>query len=59
MAALDAELSPLSDLRAGAAYRRLVAGNLLRKFFLEVAGPRERGREPETARAAAAAEGTP
>jgi xanthine dehydrogenase small subunit len=59
VAALDGELSPLSDLRAGAAYRRLVAGNLLRKFWLEVAGPRERGRDPEKARAAPAAEGTP
>jgi len=40
--ALDAELSPISDMRASAAYRRLVARNLLRKFQLETtaaAGP--------------------
>ncbi|HVP65687.1 MAG TPA: xanthine dehydrogenase small subunit [Anaeromyxobacteraceae bacterium] len=36
---LDAELSPLSDVRATAGYRRLVARNLLRKFQLETAGP--------------------
>jgi xanthine dehydrogenase small subunit len=37
--ALDAALTPLSDFRASAAYRRLVAGNLLRKFQLETGGP--------------------
>ena len=36
--ALDAELKPISDLRASAAYRRAVARNLLRKFQLETAG---------------------
>jgi xanthine dehydrogenase small subunit len=35
--ALDAELAPISDARATAAYRRLVAKNLLRKFQLETA----------------------
>ncbi|HVO19322.1 MAG TPA: xanthine dehydrogenase small subunit [Anaeromyxobacter sp.] len=39
VAALEEELKPISDMRASAAYRRLVAGNLLRKFWLEVAGP--------------------
>ncbi|MFL5263801.1 MAG: hypothetical protein ACJ79L_15455, partial [Anaeromyxobacteraceae bacterium] len=34
---LDAELAPISDARATAAYRRLVAKNLLRKFQLETA----------------------
>lgn len=36
VAALEAELAPISDLRASAAYRRLVAGNLLRKLHAEV-----------------------
>jgi len=36
--ALDAELSPISDMRASAAYRRLVARNLLVKFYLETSG---------------------
>jgi len=35
---LATELTPISDMRASAAYRRLVAGNLLRRFLLEV-GP--------------------
>jgi xanthine dehydrogenase small subunit len=35
---LDAELSPISDMRASAGYRRLVARNLLRKFQLETSG---------------------
>jgi xanthine dehydrogenase small subunit len=39
MAALDAEFSPLSDMRAGAAYRRMVARNLLYKCFLETGAP--------------------
>jgi xanthine dehydrogenase small subunit len=33
--ALAADFTPLTDLRASAAYRRLVAGNLLRRFWLE------------------------
>jgi xanthine dehydrogenase iron-sulfur cluster and FAD-binding subunit A len=32
---LDGEFQPLSDMRAGAAYRTLVARNLLRKFQAE------------------------
>ncbi|MGO8920948.1 MAG: xanthine dehydrogenase small subunit [Stellaceae bacterium] len=35
---LDGCFTPLSDMRASAGYRRLVAGNLLRKFQLETAG---------------------
>jgi xanthine dehydrogenase small subunit len=35
---LDGELTPISDLRASARYRRLLAGNLLRKFQLETSG---------------------
>jgi xanthine dehydrogenase small subunit len=34
-AALDADFTPLTDLRAGAAHRRRVARNLLRRFWLE------------------------
>lgn len=34
--ALDADFQPLSDMRASAAYRSLVAKNLLRKFQAEV-----------------------
>jgi xanthine dehydrogenase small subunit len=37
-AALRGELSPISDMRASAGYRRLAAGNLLRKFWIETAG---------------------
>ena len=37
-AAVRDELAPISDLRASAAYRRLVAGNLVRKFHAEVTG---------------------
>ena len=33
--ALAADYTPLSDMRAGAGYRSEVAGNLLRRFFLE------------------------
>jgi xanthine dehydrogenase small subunit len=36
--ALDADLTPISDMRASAAYRRQVARNLLVKLQLEVAG---------------------
>jgi xanthine dehydrogenase small subunit len=35
MAALDDAFTPLSDMRASAAYRTLVARNLLLKFYLE------------------------
>ena len=37
VAALDAELSPIDDIRSTAAYRRRVAGNLLRQFWTETA----------------------
>jgi xanthine dehydrogenase small subunit len=37
--ALEAALTPLSDFRGSADYRRRVAGNLLRKFFLETGEP--------------------
>jgi xanthine dehydrogenase small subunit len=36
MQALDADFSPLTDMRASAVYRRTVARNLLLKWFLEV-----------------------
>ena len=37
-AALAKDFSPISDWRASAEYRALVAGNLLRRFYLETAG---------------------
>jgi xanthine dehydrogenase small subunit len=36
--ALETDLTPITDLRASAGYRRLVAANLLRKFQLETSG---------------------
>ena len=38
MAALDADYSPMSDMRASAAYRALAARNMLRKVLLETQG---------------------
>jgi xanthine dehydrogenase small subunit len=38
IAALAGDFTPLTDMRASAAYRALVAGNLLRKALIEVAG---------------------
>lgn len=38
ISALAEDFQPLSDQRASAAYRLLVAGNLLRKFHLETSG---------------------
>src|SRR5437867_2694675 len=38
MTELDKDYSPLTDMRASAAYRRLVTRNLLYKFFLETSG---------------------
>lgn len=35
-AALHADFAPISDLRASAEYRELAAGNLLKRYFLEV-----------------------
>jgi xanthine dehydrogenase small subunit len=37
--ALADELAPISDMRAGAAYRLLAAQNLLTKFHIETSGP--------------------
>lgn len=44
IAALARDYSPIDDMRASAGYRRLVAGNLLRKALLEIGGSRERSR---------------
>jgi xanthine dehydrogenase small subunit len=38
MATLRQEFTPLSDLRASAAYRVQVLGNLLQRFWLESQG---------------------
>ena len=38
------EFVPIDDMRASAAYRRAVLGNLLRRFFLETSGSRVRTR---------------
>ncbi|MDH3604468.1 MAG: xanthine dehydrogenase small subunit [Candidatus Tectomicrobia bacterium] len=38
-AELDQDYTPLSDMRASATYRRLVAQNLLRRFFMETSNP--------------------
>ncbi|MBP7243103.1 xanthine dehydrogenase small subunit [Amaricoccus sp.] len=38
MAALADDFAPLTDWRATAEYRRLVAGNLIRRFWLETGG---------------------
>jgi xanthine dehydrogenase small subunit len=38
MAALDADFSPISDMRASAAYRSRVCRNLLYRFYLETSG---------------------
>ncbi len=39
MEALETEFSPLTDMRASAEYRRLVAKNLLLRFWLETTSP--------------------
>jgi xanthine dehydrogenase small subunit len=44
MDVLDTALTPISDMRAGADYRRMVARNLLFKFFLETTAPALRTR---------------
>ena len=36
--AMDADYQPLSDMRASAGYRQQVAGNLLKRFYLETTG---------------------
>ncbi|MCW5670360.1 MAG: xanthine dehydrogenase small subunit [Hydrogenophaga sp.] len=38
VAALRAEFQPISDMRASAAYRQAVLGNLLQRFWLEIQG---------------------
>ncbi len=38
LAALGRDYTPIDDMRASAGYRRMVAHNLLRKFFLETSG---------------------
>ncbi|MBU4434501.1 MAG: xanthine dehydrogenase small subunit [Alphaproteobacteria bacterium] len=50
MAALDTDFTPLSDMRASAAYRSLAARNMLRKAFIETTQPGVDARvEPESA----------
>ncbi len=50
MAALDTDYTPLSDMRASAAYRALTARNMLRKVFIETTSPGVVARvEPESA----------
>jgi len=39
IAAMDADFSPLSDMRASATYRQNVAKNLLKRFFIETTMP--------------------
>jgi xanthine dehydrogenase small subunit len=39
-AALNTDYAPITDLRASAGYRRRVAANLLRRFWLETSGAR-------------------
>jgi xanthine dehydrogenase small subunit len=41
LAALEADFSPIDDMRASAAYRKTVSVNLLRKALIEIAGARE------------------
>lgn len=50
MAAIDDDYTPLSDMRASAAYRSLAARNMLRKVFIETTSPDLVARvEPESA----------
>ncbi len=46
MARLDEDYTPLSDMRASETYRRLVAKNLLRRFFLETSESLDRLASP-------------
>jgi xanthine dehydrogenase small subunit len=50
--ALARDYQPISDMRASAAYRQKVAGNLLRKFFIETTEPQARTRIVAERRAA-------
>jgi len=43
-ALLEADFTPIGDMRASAAYRALAARNLLRRFYLETAGGDATGR---------------
>jgi xanthine dehydrogenase small subunit len=58
-AALDADFKPLSDLRASSAYRLQVAGNLLRRFFLQNQGEHPALRTHDALRPPAARAGEP
>ena len=49
VAALAEDFTPLTDVRASAAYRALAAGNMLRKLFIEAARPDLMTRVPEAA----------
>ncbi len=44
VAELEKDYAPIDDMRASAEYRKTVAANLLRKFFLETSGTGERTR---------------
>ncbi len=44
MDALDGDYTPIDDLRASAAYRKLVAANLLMRLFIETTDPSEETR---------------
>ena len=44
MAALERDFAPIDDLRASAAYRLTVAGNLLMRLFIETTEPAEETR---------------
>ncbi|MFO1285023.1 MAG: xanthine dehydrogenase small subunit [Burkholderiales bacterium] len=46
--ALEAEFSPIDDMRASAAYRRRVLGNLMRRFWLETGSPAQGRPAPVT-----------
>jgi xanthine dehydrogenase small subunit len=47
VAALAQDFTPISDMRASAAYRLEAAGNMIRRAFLETAGAAPRVREAE------------
>jgi len=51
MAALDRDFSPITDMRASAAYRLSAAKNLLYRFFLETSGAGVATRVTETGEA--------
>ena len=42
-ASLNTDFQPISDMRASAGYRSEIAGNLLRRFFLDVSGQHSSG----------------